>query len=143
MAEILPRHYIIAVLIFAFAIVGGVTILSLLNDAGGGFSADPRYSQFNDSFNVMNNVIVEVDSLENKITNASTDFGAFGVLNSLISTGWNTLKLLPASLSFMDSAYRGMSEVFGVPAWIPMLIAAIVTVIIIFAILSAIFQREI
>lgn len=142
MANILPRHYIIGIIIFTMFIVGGLSMVSIFNDSDNTFANDTTYNQFNSSFNVLNNITQEVGDLEDSIVNADTDFGAYGVLNALISSAWQTLKLTFTSFAFMDSAFTGLTSFFGVPAWIIGLLALMITVMFVFAIYSAIFQRE-
>lgn len=142
MAEILPRHYIIGIIMFTFFIVGGVSLLSIFNDSNPTFTSDDKFTEFNQSFNVLDDVTDQVDSLEGSITEADTDFGLFGVLNALISSAWQALKLLFSSLSFMDNVFGGLASIFGVPTWIPAIVILIITVVLAFAIFSAIFQRD-
>jgi len=143
MAEILPRHYIIGIVMFTFMIVGGVSIFSIYGNSEPSFIQDEQFQDFNNSFNVVNDITKQVDDLEQSITEADTDFGLFGVLNALISSAWQALKLLFTSLSFMDGVFAGLTAVFGIPGWIPALIGVLVTVVLIFSIFSAIFQRDI
>jgi len=143
MAEVLPRHYIMGIVLFTFFIVGGVSLLSMMNDTQSGFTDDPRFDAFNSTFNVMDDVTTEVGDLESGISNTNPDPGIFGVLNGLISSAWNTLQLLFNSFSFMDSVFGGLTTVFGVPAWIPALIGLMITIVLAFAIYSAIFQTKI
>ncbi len=143
MAEILPRHYIIGIVMFTFMIVGGVSIFSIYGNSEPSFIQDEQFQDFNNSFNVVNDITKQVDDLEESITEADTDFGLFGVLNALISSAWQALKLLFTSLSFMDGVFLGLTSVFGIPGWIPALVGVLVTVILIFSIFSAIFQRDI
>ena len=102
---------------------------------------DPDYVAFNSTFNKLEATSAQVDTLETGITQAEPEQGLFGVLNSLISTAWNSLKLIYSSFGFMTTAYEGLSTVFGVPVWIPLIIGAVVIVIITFQIWGAIFQR--
>lgn len=143
MTEVLPRHYLIGILIFTLFIVGGVSIFSILEEGQTGFTDDDRYNRFNRSFNTLNDVTDSVGELENTVDDADTDFGTFGVLNSLINSAWQGLKLMLSSFTFMDDAFEGMEDVFGIPWWIPAIISLLVTVLILFAIYSAIFQRDI
>lgn len=143
MPEILPRHYIIGVIMFTFFIVGGMTMLSELQKTNAAAIDAQEYSHFNKTFNVMDKVTEEVDDLEGGITDADTDFGLFGVLNALISSAWQSVKLLFTSFNFMDAAFGGLNSYFGLPAWIGNLVVTLVTVLFIFAILTIIFQREI
>lgn len=143
MAEILPRHYIIGIVIFTLFIVGGISMISIFNDSDATFADDAKLEQFNESFNVLNNITDEVTDLEDSIVNADTDFGTYGVLNALISSAWQTLRLTFNSFRFMNNVFSGLSTFLGVPAWITGLIILIVTVMFAFAIYSAIFQRDI
>lgn len=143
MAEILPRHYIIGIILFTLVIVSGVSILGLMNAKNPSLSSNNEITSFNKTFNKMGNVTTQIESMQSQIENADTDFGAFGVLNALINTGWQGLKLLFNSFSFMNVAFEGLGTFFGVPAFIPALGILIVAVVFIFSILSAIFQREI
>lgn len=143
MSTVLPRNYLYGIILFTLFVVGGSAMLAEFSKSDPTYLQDDKFTEFNKSFNVMEDVETQVDSLQDGIEGASTDFGLFGVLNSLISSAWQTLKLLFSSLSFMTSVYLGMNTVFGVPLWVGGLIGMLVTVLIAFAIYSAIFQREI
>lgn len=143
MAEILPRHYIIGIIFFVLIIVSGIGMIDIFQQTNESFIDGEQYHKFNNTFNVMSELTTEVSSLRSGVEGASTDFGLFGVLNSLISTSWNTLKLLINSFSFMDAVFGGLYTVFGIPAYIGNMIILAVTVILLFAIFSAIFQRDI
>lgn len=143
MSDILPRHYIMGIIIFTFFIMGGVAMLSELTDAKDTYGDSEKYLEFNQTFNKIDNVTTEINELEEGIATQEADIGAFGMLNSLISGAWSSLKILFRSFGFMNTAINGLNSFFGVPAWIPLLIILMVTVLIVFAIFSAIFQREI
>ena len=117
-------------------------MLGIFSAENAAMTSDEKYIEFNQSFNVLDDIGGQVTSMEESITEADTDFGVFGVLNALISSAWQTLKLLFSSLSFMDGVFFGLSSVFGVPGFIPGTVILVVTVILIFSIFSAIFQRE-
>lgn len=117
-------------------------MLGIMQDSDPTFATDSTYADFNKSFNQLEDVTDTVGSLESGITDAETDFGVFGVLNALISSSWQALKLTFTSFSIMNDAYNGLSAIFGVPAWIPALIMLAITVLIAFTIYSAIFQKE-
>lgn len=135
------RNYIIGVIVFTIFIVGGVSYLSVLNNTGGGFTDDDTFNKFNRSFNKLADVTEEVGTLESGVKNAQSDFGLFGVLNSLIQTSWSTLKATLSSFDFMNTALDESNEIFGIPSWIPTLIGLIITIVIVFAIFRAIFNR--
>ena len=142
MGEVLLRHYLWAILVFTLVIVGGVSMIGILNDSGANFDNNQKFIDFNDSFNRLNEVTASVEGLQSDIQGAETDFGAFGVLNALISSSWQSLKLMFNSFSIMNDAYNGLSTVFGLPAWIPALLILAVIILIAFIIYSAIFQTQ-
>ena len=141
MADITPRHYLYGVIIFMFFIVGGMGILSIFQTADADFDSSSRSGEFNRTFNKLSQVESGVGTIESSIKDADTDFGAFGVLNALISSAWQSLKLMFTSWSFMDAVFEGMTSFFGVPAWIPLIIGLFITVTLAFAIYSLIFQQ--
>ena len=142
MVDTTPRSYIYGMLIFMFIIVGGVSLLSEFRSADPSFDNSSKTREFNDTFNKLDSISGEINSMQNNIENAQSDYGAFGVLNSLISSSWSGIKLIGSSLSFMDGAFNGMNKVFGVPTWISSIIILFVSVTLIFAIYRMIFQSE-
>lgn len=143
MAEILPRNYIFGIIIFTLFIVGGVSMLADLQAADPTFIDAEKYNQFNRTFNKVDELGSSVNNLQSNIENSETDLGFFGVLNALISSAWNTLKLMFGSFGFMNDVFMGTHEIFGVPAFIISIVFMFITVIIAFSIYSAIFQRDI
>ena len=142
MGEVKPSHYIIGILVFTLFIVGGVSMISILRQTDDTFASEERFEQFNSTFNVYNDVESKVGQLEDSVTNQEVDLGVFGVLNALINSAWQTLKLSISSFSFMNAVFLGTHTVFGVPAWVGGLLILAVSVMFVFAIFSAIFQRE-
>ena len=144
MGEVLPKHYIIGIIMFVFIIMSGISLLSALNDTDPTYIDNTKFTEFNDTFNKYNEITTKVDDLKSGIEDAEPgqDYGTLGVLSALISSGWNTLQLLFQSFGFMSDVFNGLSDVFGIPAWVPVLIISIITVILVFAIYGAIFQRE-
>ena len=143
MADVLPRHYITGIIIFTLFIIGGIAIIGELTHEDAGFVDDEKFSSFNDTFNVYDDITTEVGDLRSDIEDADTDFGLFGVLNSLISSSWQSLKLLISSFGFMDAVFNGLESFVGIPGWVGGLLILLVTVLLAFAIYSAIFQRDI
>ena len=145
MAEVLPRHYIYGIIVFMFFIVGITSLFTIIQSYDSTALDDPRYAEFNESFNRLGELNESMDALQKPLlsTEDSGQQGAFGQLNALIITAWNSLKALPTTLAFAISAMTGLVTVFGIPTWIITIIGFLVTTMILFAIWSAIFQREI
>jgi len=143
MAETLPRHFIYAVIVFMIVVGGGVAILSEFQGNDDTYADMGRYQEFNKSFNKQKNITDAVGDVRGRIVSADTDPGLFGVLNALISSSWTTLIQLFNIFGFMGEALDNVSVFFGVPPWITGLVVLLITVLIAFAIFSAVFQREI
>jgi hypothetical protein len=141
MAKTIPSSYITGIIIFTLIVVGGVSFVAFGTGSNPSFGTSQFSNDFNSSFNKLNDVNTEVGEIEDSIKESSPDAGAFGMLNALISSGWQTLKLLFDSFEFMETTI-GELELFGVPAWIMGLIGLMISVMIAFAIFSGIFQRE-
>lgn len=141
--RVLPSTYIFGIIIFTFFIIGGMSMIASFHDADPTILDNNKYTQFNQTFNKVNEVTDSVGGLQETIQDSDTDFGTFGVLNALISTAWNSLKLIFNSFSFMNSVFGGLYSFFGIPAWVGNLLLLMVSVMIIFAIFAAIFQREV
>jgi len=137
-----PRSYITGIIIAMFFVIGGVALINEMREDNSSFDAGDRTGEFNRTFNKLDDVSTEVNTLEDNIKNSDDDFGVFGVLNSLIFSSWTTIKLLFTSFNFMDDVLGGLTDVFGVPAWIPLIIGLLITTMIVFAIYRMIFQTE-
>lgn len=138
-----PSTYIMGVIVFTLFVVGGVSMMTLFRDYDPTFATDQKFADFNDTFNVYTETTDKVTDLGTGITDADTDFGVLGVLNGLILSAWQSLKLLLTNFSFMNTVFNGLTTIFGVPSWIPALIILAVTVMFVFALYSAFFQRDI
>jgi hypothetical protein len=142
--EILPRHYIYGIIMFTLVIVGGLTLLGDFINESPEIAEDSKYTEFSEALDVQDDILATTEDMRSDIESYdATEFGVFGVLNALINSAWNTLKLLLNSLDFMASAITGGAIVFDIPTWIPTLIIALVTILVVFSIYSAIFQRDI
>lgn len=141
--KVLPSQYIVGIIFFTLFLVGGISILASFRDVDDTFIDDDKFTQFNNTFNKYDTVRDKASDLQSSVVNADTDFGAFGVLNSLISSAWNTLKLIFTSFGFMTTVFGGLYSFFGIPSWIGNLIISLVSVVLVFAIFGAIFQKDV
>jgi hypothetical protein len=137
-----PSQYIIGILMFTMLIVGGIYLIDIFRSQDSSPIDPTKYNQFNSTFNTMSDVTSKVSNLETDITESQSDFGTLGVLNSLISTAWQSLRLLFTSWGFFKNVLFGLT-IFGIPAFVPLILGLIITVMIAYSIYSAIFQREI
>jgi len=144
MAETLPRHLLIGFIIFTLIVAGGATMLSELAQTKPTFTDDDAFRDFNQSFHKLDVLRENTEALEsNASATANEQSGDFGFLDALVGKSWNTLTQLGNSIGFIKDSLDGTSKIFGIPSWIPALIGLIITVVLVFAIFSAIFQRDV
>lgn len=138
------KNYIVGVIMFAFVIVGGVTMLGGFFQDDATFGDAQKYQEFNKTFNVLSDVNSNVRSIQTNVEGsaASSGFNIFGVIGSLINSAWSSLKLIISSFSFMTSAFNGLTTFFGVPAFIPAIIGLVVVTVLGFALYKALFLRS-
>lgn len=137
-----PSTYLMAILVFILFIVGGVSIMSELRQSNPTYADDDRFTEFNDTFNVYTETSTKITDLGETISNSDSDWGILGVLNGLILTAWQSLKLLITNWAFMNGVFLGLSTIFGIPTWITGLIILSITLMFVFALYSAFFQRD-
>lgn len=137
-----PSTYILAIIFFTFFILGGVSMMGELRLSKPTYMADDNTKAFNNTFNVYTSLSTSVGGLQSSVEDAGNDWGIFGVVNALVGSAWNALRLLFSSLSFMNAVFVGLG-LFGIPSWVGGLASLTVIVIIAFAIYSSIFNSEI
>lgn len=140
MAEM--KEYLVGIVLFTFIIMGGMLVVSEFRAHSLSFGTEAEYESYNYTFNTLDKITTQVDSLKGNIEDSDNDFGLFGVLNSIIGSTWQAIKLFFSSFSFMDSVFNGVSNYFGVPTWIPLLIITLITIMVVFAIWSLVFNRD-
>jgi len=142
MVDVKPSDYIMGIVMFVFMIVAGMAWFAEFNAEDSTMLDSDKYAEFEESFDVVDDVTTQVEEIEESISGADSDFGLFGVLNALVKSAWQSLKLLFSSFEFMDDVYSGSQTVFGVPTFVATMVGLIITVIIAFGIYSLIFQGE-
>jgi len=137
-----PSTYIIGVIMASFIIMGGIGFMTVFSDHDDTYLDDPIYSDFNETFNKYQKTQDAVDELGSAL-DTEPDWGVFGAINAMAQVAWNTLILLPTSFDFVNSAITGLSTVLGLPTWVGGTILASITVMIVFAIFGAVFNRQV
>lgn len=143
MADTKPRDYLYAIVFFVLIIVSVVVLIGEFQAVKPSYVNAEQLSEFNSSFNVQKEIVSKTEDLESNIVNADTDPGLFGVLNALLGSAWNSLRLMFSSFSFMDGVLEGFEKVFGIPSYIHLLVGTLITIMLVFSFLSALFQKEI
>jgi len=136
--------YLIGIVMFTLFIVGGLFLINSIAEYDDSFINHQRYEQFEGITNQYEKLEESMSGLAGGILDeGSVDQSTIGVLSSLIQTAWNGLKALPTTFLFMNTMILNLSIFFGVPSFIPGLLLLIITIIVLFSILGAVFQNDI
>jgi hypothetical protein len=137
-AETNPKTYILGIIVFAIIIFAGTGMLGILDNGTGVFSSDSRYTNFTKQFNKSNELYSGTSSLSQTLNETSGENG----LSSLVTGAWRSVSLVGTSFGFMNSIWVATTQLLGIPVEIAGFVVLMVTIIIIFAIWSAIFQTN-
>jgi len=154
MANLLPRHFFYAVLVFTIFITGTVYVLNLVieGESGNketsvpGLMDSTHITSFNRTFTP--NATENIDELQDKMEELKLpeDFSlTAGVTLSvaLIQTAWAMIKFIIGSFGFMNDAIIGLSTFLHVPVWLPYILISMIVAFFVFSILTIIFGKEI
>lgn len=142
--EVIPRHYLYGIVIFTMLIIGGVTILGAGFNSSDSFGNKADYEQFNRSFNKLNELNEEIDTLEAGVTESSQEKASvWGFLDGLVNSVWYGIRSLSTSLSFATDIFTNLNTMFGIPTWVTVGIGMLITIMIVFSIISVIFKMNI
>ena len=147
MNEITPRDFLIGSIIFMLIIVGGINIVSSMNNEYSGFISNDNLKKFKslNKTSDLDNQITKFNSTLETIESASDQnnpiFASFGFLGGLVQGVWAVFSNMVESFSFLTSLFGELDDLFGIPQWIISLITSLIVGILIFGIYSLIFNR--
>jgi len=126
---------------FCLAAMGGVYYLMQMEATEPGYQLNSEnISTWNSTFDQYSSLSTSIGGLGTSVQNASTDWGAFGALNSLMSTAGAAIKIIPATFNFADEPLKNGFASYGIPLFVAGIILLIISIIYLFGILNAIFK---
>lgn len=133
------QSYITGVILAIIVITGGLLILNDFRSNDTSIDPTNTVNSFNRTLNKANEVNISVSGMSNSIQEASTtNTGVLGWLNALVGSIFDGLKAIFSSFSFVNVAAEETGKELGIPAILTSLALLIITIIIVFAIWSAI-----
>jgi hypothetical protein len=142
MADMQPRDYLVGILLFTLFITGGVTLIDMFYAQDSNFVDPDKYEAFNQTFNVKNDVDEAVSDIRDSIVTQNLP-APVAFIATMFLTAFQALMALFTSLGFMTAVFNGLYYVFGIPLWVSSILISLVTIMIVFSIISAILQRDI
>jgi hypothetical protein len=137
-----PSTYLLGIIAFTLIIVGGTSLMAELRKSDPTYAADEQFTQFDTTFNVYNQTSTQIGALSGGLAGNDQDWGVLGVLNGLILSAWQSLRLMVTNWAFMNGVFLGLNTMFGIPSWVGGMIILAVTVMFVFSIWAAFFRSD-
>lgn len=135
------KNIMISLLVVGIIITAGEGMIFLFQDVNPNFIDPGKYTSFNDSFNRQNIVNAKVAALQNDVGNQTSSENT-GLWNTGIAAATGVAMGFVNSFSFIQDMLLGWSTTFGIPAWIIVAVFGIITLSIVFSVISIFFYRE-
>jgi hypothetical protein len=119
-------------------ITGGVMMMGTFSTADTTLDQNGKVSQFNSTLNKASEIEASVGGIESSIEQAGSGRGPLGWLDAIVGSAYNGLKAIGNTMGFVQVAGQDAANIFNVPTIFVTLLSLIVTLIIGFAIWSAI-----
>ena len=130
-----PRDILIGIILFSMFIGGAFLILGEMNAYGTQSVDMPK------TFNQINNTMNDVNQMQSKMSGSG--ISVVGYLEYISGGAWESLKLMFNSAGYINAIISDLSDIVGVPTFFVGAIITIISITVIFGILSAIFRRSI
>jgi hypothetical protein len=137
-----PKDYIIAIIVFGMIITGTMSLIGMFYEQDVNFIEPDKYQAFNESFNIKSDIDTSVQNIKDSIITQSLP-SPIDFIATMFLTAFQSMMSLFNSLSFMAAVFDGLYLVFGIPIWVSTGITGIITIMLVFAILGAILQRNV
>jgi len=136
----LVRDYLIILVMITMSVTA---IVMFIGDANNNYGTN-----IDTSYNVTYNKIAQTETLTNQVQqsiNEESKIGFLGLLDFLVSGAWKALKVMLGSISIFGDMIKDLGNALGFSKNNPLVngFSLIITIGLLFAILSAIFRRKI
>jgi hypothetical protein len=136
------KGLVFGLIVFLLVVGCGIAMLAEANIQT--YISNPQeLGYYNQSFNKITSLSNNITAMNSQLKNSGSEGGDISSLNILILTGWQRLKQIDMTIGAVTEVVNGSGEAFGVPPFVLALISIAITCLIIFAILAAIFMRDI
>lgn len=152
MAEI--RDHFIGIGIFAIIIICAITIIININsgdpagdksDAIPGFMDEAQLQDFNESINVADELKEDTAALHESVKKLTPKLDVTSIITlpiAFVQTGWNLVKFMINAFELLTTPLTTFSSFLGIPPFVIDLVIAILTLVLIFAVVGLIFGKD-
>jgi hypothetical protein len=140
------RDIIIGAILFSAVIAGSLGLFSLVAANKPGFYGTNDMEGFNASFNKMIEIDAQVQELKGAVTGnntaESTILEKLGVIGTIYNIIWNGIKTVFTSFDFVLTLIPAAMAYIAVPGWAILAVSSILAVMILFTIISLVFNKD-
>lgn len=129
------QHYIISFFIITAIILGTTGFIAEMQ-ANSGIQVNASY---NSTYEIMNESLQIANQTGNQLTSTSISSTA---LQAGIIGGFPALKIIANGYSIMVSLAHNVADDLNLPKWVAPLILGIVSILVLFALINALFARD-
>ena len=147
MTDATTRSYVTGIIIFTMIILGSFTILNFAIDNNENILISEKdtelYNDYKDATDKQEQLLEKTENLGNSLKELEEP-NVIDVLNILFLKGFNVLMSIFTSFGFFTSIITNLAGMFGlfIPSWVGALVVALITIMIVFSVVSAILQRN-
>jgi len=132
---LLPRDILISIILFSMFVVGGFFILGSMAGSYG-----VPYSDNSSLYNKMNEVTQTTNIMQSSLS--SSGASPIGFLEYISTGAWQSLKLIINSGGNIKTVVEQIGNDYNIPSFFIYGLLAIVSITIIFGIISSIFRKK-
>lgn len=136
------KNLIIALIVVGIIVQAGIGIIDIFQEKDSNFIQPDQYTAFNESFNKRQQALSKVDELNAKL-GGQKESGIVGLFNAIYNSAVGAIFSLSSGFTIAYDMLNGLSSNFGIPVWVTVSVAGIITTSIIFSLLSVFFYKEI
>jgi hypothetical protein len=136
------KNILIALIVIGIIIECGIGMIDLFQTQNSDFIEPNQYRTFNESFNKRQQALNKVEELNAKL-GGQKESGIVGLFNAIYNSAVGAIFSLSSGFAIVNDLFNGLSTNFGIPSWVSISITGLITVSIVFSLLSVFFYKEI
>jgi len=140
------KDLLIAGTVSLFFMMGMIGLISIFINNDSSHMDTDDYNKFNSTFNTYDDIQTATSQLYDSSQSNSTQYDQQeGFFNTIFNKGFVTMSAIGSTFNFIKQMFLDIPKFFNIPDinWVFILIGVIITIILIFGIISLIFRWQV
>ena len=147
---VMMRDWFFGIAVFMVFILGTLELVSIAMDTSDGaetgmpgLMTQAQKDEFDNAYNI-DHFQDNITNIKREVTSsvAAPEYGAFSIAMAFLKSTWNSVALLFTSFGFLDDAINNVSGRLELPSWVPSITLTFIAIMLIFWIISLVFQKD-